>query len=93
MGSTMSQKILARASGRDKVAVGEIGGRVHHYGPGQRLGLAAGAVVDRHVMPGFDQPRGECGAHAPGADPSDPQAVVLGHVLLVSCCNRLHEAS
>src|ERR1700735_5319410 len=55
---------------------------------GERLGFGAGAIPDRDVMAGLDEPFRHGKAHAAHADPADFLGVFRGHAKLL-CCRTL----
>ena len=52
---------------------------LHHLAAelGERFGLGARAVPDRHVKAGLDQPFGHGGPHAPRPNPTDLVLLIL----------------
>ena len=79
-------EVLAGRHDREQhVDAGEVGELVDDLAAlgGERLGLGAGAVPDRDVVAGLEQPLGHRIAHAAHADPAD-LLVVLRHTRLLA---------
>ncbi len=71
--------VLALGDDREHhVHAGEVGRLVDDLAArlGERLGLGAGAIPDRDVVAGLQQPLGHRVAHAAHADPADPLRVL-----------------
>ena len=83
--------VLAGGDDREHhVATGEIDRLVDDLAAfgGQRLGLGAGAVPDRHIMAGLKQALGHRRAHAADPDPADLWCILRHHETPVKTLSR-----